>query len=322
MGKDFLHYFCAVFVLFAQLARRNLPRFFRGKPADLIWPGWFSISFHSDSSILHKTGPAFPGIPQLFVGIAKHSRFPGCTKPALRHGTHVAGILAGNGAKSQGRYAGIAPGASLVAVKILNEKGLGGTAQALAGLRWIIENRRKYNIRVANLSVGANDAQGREPLVRAIADAWDAGILVVVAAGNRETGSSPLASAAQSRKVVTVGAWEDCLQESRGPGRRPSTPTPGAIKAPGVDVVSCLSPDFVFNGKNRRRSRVVAGAYIPMTGTSMATPMVAGAAALLWEKEPRLTPDQVKRRLLRSALPTGDAAAPVYLLHVKNLLAD
>lgn len=241
------------------------------------------------------------------------------------HGTHVAGIIAGNGAQSQGRFAGIAPGASLVAIKILNEKGLGSTTQALAGLRWIIENRRKYNIRVANLSVGANDTNGREPLVRAIAAAWDAGILVVVAAGNRETGSSPIASAAQSRKVVTVGSWEDSLQEARGQGmgflRRRTVRPVIDITAPGVDVVSCLSPDYVFDGKNRRRSRVVAGAYIPMTGTSMATPMVAGAAALLLEKEPNLTPDQVKQRLLSTALPTGSADAPVYLLQVKNLLA-
>ena len=226
--------------------------------------------------------------------------------------------MAGSGVLSGGRYRGLAPGAQLAVLKILNEKGQGSVPQALAGLQWILANRRKYHIRVANLSVGANEAAGLAGLGRAIASLWDAGVVVVLAAGNRDAGSRPLAGPELRRKAIVAGCWEDALWEAAAPGRQKS---PADVTAPGVDIVSCLSPTFAFDNRLRRRSRVIDGAYIPMTGTSMATPLVAAAVALLLEKEPGLSPAAVKARLHQTARVTGPAAAPIPLLDVAALLA-
>jgi len=100
------------------------------------------------------------------------------------HGTHVAGIAAGNGVASRGKHRGIAPEAGIVAVKVLDEAGKGNATDALAGIQWIIDNRKRYNIRVANLSIGALDVGSSDPLVKAVEAAWDAGIVMVIAAGN------------------------------------------------------------------------------------------------------------------------------------------
>lgn len=247
-----------------------------------------------------------------------------------RHGSHVAGIAAGNGYLSHGRYRGLAPEAHIIGVKILNEKGLGNSSQALAGIQWIIDNRFKYNIRIANLSIGTNDHSISVPLIRAISAAWDAGILMVVAAGNKDTNSGAIAAPSQSRKVITVGSYEDsrayaAAEPSLFPWFvRRSAYDYGArtdLVAPGADIVSCLSPNYIFDGKNRSRSKIVDGSYIAMTGTSMATPMVSGAAALLLQKEPNLTPDQIKNRLRKSATITTMGASAVHVLNVKALLS-
>ncbi|MCL2703091.1 MAG: S8 family serine peptidase [Defluviitaleaceae bacterium] len=124
------------------------------------------------------------------------------------HGTHVAGIATGNGAASNGRYVGVAPGCGLVGVKILDDKGRGDTAEFLAGIQWTITNKDKYNIRVANMSVGTSNVSG-EPLVRAVEAAWDKGIVVCAAAGNGGPGPSTITSPGTSRKVITVGSSDD-----------------------------------------------------------------------------------------------------------------
>ena len=101
--------------------------------------------------------------------------------------THVTGIVCGNGHASEGKYQGIAPESNIISVKILDQNGQGNSAQAIAGLRWIMDNAKKYNIRVVNLSIGTNDHKINVPLMEAVNKLWFAGITVVAAAGNPDS---------------------------------------------------------------------------------------------------------------------------------------
>ncbi|HCM12214.1 MAG TPA: peptidase S8, partial [Lachnospiraceae bacterium] len=107
------------------------------------------------------------------------------------HGTHVSGIVGGNGYSSKGRYVGVAPGCNLIGVKVLDYRGDGNISDVLAGLQWIIDNRFKYNIRVVNISVGTTSKENMDEnslLVQGVNAIWDSGVVVVVAAGNNGPG--------------------------------------------------------------------------------------------------------------------------------------
>ena len=225
------------------------------------------------------------------------------------HGTHVAGIAAGNGIASGGKYAGLAPEANLVAVKILDEQGKGSAADVLAGIQWLIDNRERYNIRIANLSIGTADAGSADPLVRAVEAAWDAGIIMLVAAGNNGPGAGSVTSPGISRKAITVGAsddnktvtiWGDSVVHFSGRGPTAECIIKPDIIAPGAEITSCLT-NTPLSAARQTELRIVSPSYVEMSGTSMSTPVVAGAVALLLEKHPHLTPNEVKLLLKRSA---------------------
>lgn len=217
------------------------------------------------------------------------------------HGTHVAGILAGCGAASGGRYTGVAPEAFLICVKVLNRKGNGSIANVLDGLRWVLENRKRYNIRILNVSVGTaidKDFSEDSALVKGVNELWDAGIVVVAAAGNNGPAPQSIGSPGNSRKVITVGASDDDtlveLEGSKIKDYSSRGPTKECIKkpdivVPGSNIVSCS----------------YRGGYTVKSGTSMATPIVSGAAALLLSRNPELTPGEVKLRLKASAVDLG-----------------
>jgi len=221
--------------------------------------------------------------------------------------THVTGIVCGNGYASNGKYKGIAPESNIIAIKILDKYGQGNSAQAIAGLRWIMDNASKYNIRVVNLSIGTNDRKINIPLMEAVNKLWFQGITVVAAAGNPDSRRHFQPSHAISPRIITVGAWEDrhffyqAQSQAISPFfRRNIVPFPD-IWAPGENIVSTLSPNYDFDLQNRDTKKIVEKYYIKMSGTSMATPMVSGTAALLLEKYPHITPDQIKRRIMLSA---------------------
>ena len=222
----------------------------------------------------------------------------------------MAGIIAGNGALAQGRYAGIAPVANLVGVKVLDSEGAGSSSDVLAGIQWVVDNKERYSIRVANLSVGTKELQLSDPLVKAVEAAWDAGIVVTVAAGNNGPAASSVTSPGVSRKVVTVGASDDCKpvqirfeasQNYSGRGPTADCIVKPDILAPGADIVSCLSQTLSKKRSKSPLHKSACGNYVTMSGTSMATPIVSGAIALLLEKEPTLSPNEVKLRIKRSA---------------------
>lgn len=208
------------------------------------------------------------------------------------HGTHVSGILCGAG-KVQPGYCGIAPEAEFVSLKVLDRNGNGRRKDVINGIYWTIDNRKTYRIRIMNISVGTvreGDAMD-EQLIKAVEDAWDAGIVVVVAAGNLGPQPQTITAPGNSRKVITVGSSDERKPFFSGRGPTRCCVCKPDIVAPGSDIISC-SNQF---GKGRPY-------YCRKSGTSMATPMVSGAAALLLSKEPWLTNVEVKMRLRESAV--------------------
>ncbi len=225
------------------------------------------------------------------------------------HGTHVAGIAAGNGANSGGKYCGIAPEAGIVSVKILDHDGKGNAVDVLAGIQWVVDNKDLYNIRVLNLSIGAPDNGSRDPLVRAVEAAWDLGIVVCIAAGNNGPKPGSITSPGISRKAITVGAsddsnsvtiWGNALQNFSGRGPTSECIHKPDVLAPGSNIISCLTrtPNLT---DEEIKDKCVNEHYVSMSGTSMATPVISGAIALLLQKHPELTPNDVKLLLKKTS---------------------
>ncbi len=204
------------------------------------------------------------------------------------HGTHVCGILAGSGAASGGRYRGIAPGCLLIGMKVLDCNGNGRKEDVLKALDWIICNKEDYGIRIVNISVGTTygyTAQ-EDVLIQGVERAWDSGLVVVAAAGNRGPAPGSITSPGSSRKVITVGSSDLMMGRSGISGRGPTAECvckPDLV-APGSHVTAC-APGIGYGIKS---------------GTSMSTPLISGAAALMLEKYPHLTNVEIKRMLLES----------------------
>lgn len=170
-----------------------------------------------------------------------------------------------------------------------------------------MDNARKYNIKVVNLSIGTNDRKVNLPLQEAVERLWRMGIVVVAAAGNPDGHSGHRPPPAVSSGVITVGAWEDRAYfqtPSFSLFTREDNGLPD-LWAPGEEIVSVLSPDFDFSLPGRGRWNIVENDYIRMSGASMATPLISGAAALLLERYPRARPADIKRLLLQRAKPMG-----------------
>lgn len=237
------------------------------------------------------------------------------------HGTHVAGIIGGNGYSSKAKYKGVAPECNFIGVKVLDHRGDGNISDVLAGLQWIIDNRKKYNIRIVNISVGTSSKDNLDEnslLVQGVNAVWDSGIVVVVAAGNNGPGPMSISTPGISRKVITVGSSDDNVAvEVFGTGRSKDYsgrgPTPFCIKkpdivAPGSNIISCNISRYTVRAKSGDK-RFSAGdapmMYTIKSGTSMATPVVSGAIALLLSAHPGLTNREVKLRLRASAVDMG-----------------
>ncbi len=214
------------------------------------------------------------------------------------HGTHVSGIAGGNGTNSNGKYKGIATECNFIGVKVLNKEGKGNASDVLAGLQWIVDNKEKYNIKIINLSIGTNNTSSNDPLVKAVENLWDNGIIVTIAAGNEGPKKFTISSPAISKKVITVGAsddnvtttvWGNTLINFSGRGPTLECVVKPDVLAPGVNIVSCLS-----NNISKQSNQIINKNYFALSGTSMSTPIVSGAIALLLEKYNDLKPDDVK----------------------------
>lgn len=219
------------------------------------------------------------------------------------HGSHVTGILAGDGNRSCGRYRGIAPECNIIHLKILDRYGQGKLSNILEAMDWVLENKERYHIRIMNLSAGTSkeeEDQNAVTLVQAVENVWDAGIVVTVAAGNMGPEQGSITVPGNSRKVITVGAYDEFKMSGLS--------TDHYYSGCGPTGECICKPDLVAPGANVRScsTRWRRGiSYGTKSGTSMASPMVAGAAALLLEKEPFLTNVEVKMRMKEAAKDMG-----------------
>lgn len=221
------------------------------------------------------------------------------------HGTHVAGCLAGDGAMSEGKYRGIAPRCRLYVVKVLNQNGDGQLERMLQGIDWVIREKDKEALSVLNISVGIGSLQDerlKERLLQKIEEAWDCGLIVVVAAGNNGPRPMSLSPMGACRKVITVGCneagyfgpREDLCEHYSGRGPSPYALKKPDLVAPGTDIISCNAAIAKLRGK-------IVNAYRKKSGTSMATPIVAGAAVLARQRFPSLSNEQIKQRMIYTA---------------------
>jgi serine protease AprX len=229
------------------------------------------------------------------------------------HGTHVAGIIGGNGTKSDGYYKGVAPGVDLISIKISDDYGMAYESDVVAAMQWIYENKATYNIRVVNISLNStqSDSYHNSPMNAAAEILWFNGVVVVVSAGNSEpnqTYDTINSAPANDPFVITVGAADEKGTSNRNDDVATSFSAWGNtydghlkpdIYAPGKNIVSVLAASSWW--RNDHPDRFVDGGYFNISGTSMAAPMVTGAVALLLQAEPDLNPDQVKYRLTYTA---------------------
>jgi serine protease AprX len=240
------------------------------------------------------------------------------------HGTHVAATVAGSGSGSRSidgtAYVGMAPGATLISVKVLGSDGTGYVASVIAAIEWSIRNRARLKIRVLNLSLGheATSLPQDDPMAAAVERAVAAGLVVVSSAGNRgkdENGievERSIVSPGHTPGALTVGALNTrgtversddlvATYSSRGPvGDKDAAPSTWRIKpdlvAPGNAIVAAGAEGSYLwdNYPSRRVMGASGGTYLNLSGASMATAVVSGAVAQLLQLEPGLTPAEVK----------------------------
>ena len=231
------------------------------------------------------------------------------------HGTHVAGLIAGNGANRpagdplHGRYAGVAPDANLISVKVDDGTGATTLADVIAGLQFVVDFRDEYGIRVANLSLRSSVAESylTDPLDAAVEQAWFAGIVVVAAAGNGGAGAGSVGySPGNDPHVITVGAVDDMGTRETGDDQLTTWSSRGTtqdgfakpeVVAPGAHMVSTVAPGSYYPAECP--SCVVDGQYLRIGGTSMAAALVSGEVAALLQAYPSWSPRQVKATVVK-----------------------
>jgi serine protease AprX len=231
------------------------------------------------------------------------------------HGTFVAGLIAGDGAASNGQYSGEAPGANLVSIKVAGANGLTDLGTIIQGLQWAVDHQALYQIKVLNLSLGfqSNESTVINPLDLAVSAVWNAGITVVASAGNAGPFNGTILSPGDDPLVITVGALDDMGAatdstngdemtnfSSAGPTAPDGWVKPDLVTS-GRSVVSLAAPGSALVGEYP--SAQIGPANFTGSGTSFSTAITSGAVALVLADNPGLTPNQVKARLLGNTNP-------------------
>lgn len=230
------------------------------------------------------------------------------------HGSHCAGLVGGDGKMAGGHFKGPAFESNLVGVKVLDGAGSGNMSNVVKGVQWCIENKERLGIKVISLSLGApsNLKQDHDIVAQAVQAALDNGLVPVVAAGNSGPFIHTIGSPACAQEVLTVGAYDDkntaghgddtmAFFSSRGPTTVDRFEKPD-IAAPGVNMVSHRSPKSQIDYANVTH---LGDYYVLLSGTSMATPVTAGVAALVCQANPDLSPREVIKLLKETAEPMG-----------------
>jgi serine protease AprX len=228
------------------------------------------------------------------------------------HGTHVAGIIANTQTGEDGEANGMAPVANLVGVRVLDELGFGTYETVIQGIQWVIDHQVEYNIRVMNLSLLADvySPYWADPLDQAVMQAWAAGIVVVVAAGNGGPDPMVMGVPGNVPYVITVGAFtdnytvydwnDDYITPFSAAGPTLDGFAKPDLVAPGAHIVSTMLPGSEL-GRLYPDQRITPQ-YFNLAGTSQSAAVTSGVAALMISDEPGLTPNQVKYRLMNTAL--------------------
>jgi serine protease AprX len=279
-------------------------------------------SWHDD--LTSKTGKTYPYGNQRVTKFVDFVNGRSLPYDDNGHGTHVAGIIAGNGYDSLGEKSGIAPKADLVVLKVLDANGRGSISQIIAALNWVVANASTYKVKVVNMSVGAGvyESYWTDPLTRAAKAVTDKGITVVAAAGNFGKNSlgqlqyGAITAPGNAPWVLTVGASstmgtvtrsDDQMADysSNGPTAVDFLSKPDLV-APGTGTVSLAAPGstLVLNYPlNLINGSLLFGTkqYLALSGTSMAAPVVSGTVALMLQANPNLTPNLIKAILQYTA---------------------
>lgn len=231
------------------------------------------------------------------------------------HGTHVSGDCAGTGAASNGKFTGTAPDAKLVGIKVLSKEGSGRLSDIIKGVQWAVENKEKYNIKVINMSLGGPSyASYKDDIVcQAVEKAMDRGIIPVIAAGNSGPKASTVGSPGMDPFVLTVGALDtkqtidpsdDGIAKFSSRGPTMDGLTKPDILSPGVMITAANSPGSVLD--QMEKIPHVGQEYITISGTSMATPVLAGIVADIIQARPDLTPKEIKEIFTSTAVKLPD----------------
>jgi serine protease AprX len=234
------------------------------------------------------------------------------------HGTHLTSALANSAAvlrqgQNTGSFKGVAPDVGLIPVKAFNEQGQGDFLDIVRGVQWVVDNREKYNIRVLNLSFAAPPRwpYWQDPVNQSLMRAWQAGITVIAAAGNEGPEPMSVGSPGNLPYIITVGAitdsWtpnqpeDDYIPDFSSRGPTPSAHIKPDIVAPGGHIIGITRPGSTLT--QQHPEYMLNNGLLVMTGTSQASAIVSGIAALLLQLEPQLTPNDIKCKLVSSADP-------------------
>lgn len=279
--------------------------------ASQVWQaGWTGagIKLAIVDTGIDSTHPDFAG------RIAARKNFVGgSAEDENGHGTHVAGIAAGTGAASNGKYRGVAPEASLYIAKVLDKNGGGLMSGVMAGVEWAVEQ----GAQVINLSLGSSECGDGTDALSSLCDAAveQKGVVLCVAAGNEGPGASTVGAPGCAKKVITIGATDDGDRVTTFSSRGPTAD--GRVKPdlvfPGFGIVSAQAAGTELGS-------VIVSGYISLNGTSMATPHASGTACLLLQANKTLSPAQIKEALQNTALnlnlpanTQGTGRAQIYL---------
>lgn len=205
------------------------------------------------------------------------------------HGSFVASVCAGSGKSYNNRFSGIAPQSKIIMIKALDKNGETDSNKILDAMEYIYDNRKRLNIKIVCMSFGADDLGFNDPLKKGALALWNSGVVIVAAAGNSGPENNTIKSPGTNRKIITVGGLDSSDKNnlkvadfsSRGPVEKYFKPD---LIAPSVNIIGA--------------NNIVKNPYTKMSGTSVATPIIAGLSAIILQKFPHLTPDQVKYYLI------------------------
>ena len=269
-------------------------------------------------STLRNDSAGRPRIRARYDAIANRLSFWNGVSDGFGHGTHVTSIILDSGRTADGDFEGVAPDARVIPVKAFDGRGMGTYANVIRGIGWVVANKDFYGIRVLNCSFSAKPRSHYwdDPLNQAIMRAWQAGIVVVVSAGNAGPDAMTIGVPGNVPYVVTVGAMTDnntpsLFTDDKLASFTSAGPTvEGFVKpdlvAPGGHMIGVMSGDSYL--AQAYPSYRVGSSYFRMSGTSQAAAVVSGAAALLLDANPELGPDDVKCQLLAGARPAVTGA--------------